>query len=256
MSGQPRRHSRSVHFAQNDTHILEGTPSPTLSSSTLSSPELSSPLGLPHLNLPNSPIPYVYQAWSPASPSTSQLHPSPPRPNAKVMSLDLDSHLQIPPTNQLPCFTFDLTRDPQGMGIKPALTKAVLDQPAVQPPVAKMPITIVSEAYQWVVEVRPGLPANADERPREYVTVKDVLYGIYNDLQGRLNEVDQQKMSLSVLEKAGLACQLRRARIKQLEKRDESAGLKRVDLLYKSHRFKGLAVDPRNGNWVLHVEEM
>ncbi|KAJ2922963.1 hypothetical protein H1R20_g14144, partial [Candolleomyces eurysporus] len=256
MSGQPRRHSKSVHFAQNDTHIHEGTPSPTLTSSTLSSPELCSPLPLPHLTLPNSPVSPVGQSWSPASPSTALfLHPSPTRPNAKLMSLDLDPYLKVPPTNQLPHFTFDLTRDPQGMGIRPALPKAVLDQPAVQPPVAKMSITITSEAFQWVVEIKPGLPDD-NERPKEYVTVKDVLYGIYKDLQSKLNEVDQEKMSRSVLEKAGLACQLRRERIKLLEKRNESAGLKRVDLLYKSHRFKGLAVDRRNGNWVLDVEDM
>ena len=138
------------------------------------------------------------------------------------MTLDLDKYLQVPPLNQLPFFDFDLTRNPQGMGIKPALTKAVLDKPAVQPPVAKMPITIKAEAFQWVVDIKPGLPSDANEEPKEYVTVKDVLCGLYQDLQRRLNELDQQKMDDPVRERAGLACQRRRERMKKLEKRPRS----------------------------------
>jgi hypothetical protein len=172
------------------------------------------------------------------------------------MPLDIDEYLQVPPTNQLPRFTFDVTRDPQGMAINPPIPQAVLDKTAVEPPLAKMSVTIMSEAFQWTVDIKPGLPANENEKPKEYVTVKDVIYGLYKDLQTRLDDVDQQKMAPAVLEKATLACQLRRERLKQLEKRDVPAGLKRVDLLAKNHRFKGLQLDPRNGNWVLRVEEM
>ncbi|KAJ2915763.1 hypothetical protein MD484_g4642, partial [Candolleomyces efflorescens] len=251
-----RRDSRTVHFAPTDTHIDGTTPSPTLTSSTLSSPELSSPLPLPHLTLPGSPQSCAFQPWSPVSPTNASfIRTSPPRP-AQPMPLDIDEYLRVPPTNQLPHFTFDLTRDPQGMAIKPPIPQVVLDRAAVEPPVAKMSVTIMAEAFQWTVDIKPGPPTNANEKPKEYVTVKDVIFGLYKNLQNMLDDYDQQKMAPAVLEKAKFACQCRRERIKQVEKRDESAGLKRVDLLGKDHRFKGLQIDPRNGNWILRVEEM
>jgi hypothetical protein len=201
--------------------------------------------------------PLTSQSWSPASP-TDTLAPNSSTncPKVEQLPLDIDEYLEIPYSNQLPYFTYDLTRDPQVMAIKPSLPKSVLERPAVQPPVESMSITVRSEAFQWVICIKPGLPSKANEKPKRYVTVKDVLDGIYRDLQTRVKGVDQEKMAAPTLEKAMSACRYRRERLDLLEKRVEPPGLKRVDLLYKNHRFKGLSFDPRTGQWVLRVQEM
>ncbi|TEB26036.1 hypothetical protein FA13DRAFT_1583624, partial [Coprinellus micaceus] len=217
-----------------------GTPSPTLTSSTIESPELASPIALPPFTFP----------FSPASPCGFDRG-----------SLVLDQCLQVPPTHQLPLFSYDMMRDPRGRyAIVPSLPEAMLHKPAVTPPQGKLTI-LVKSGLRWDIEIRPALPAadSSGARPQRplYVTVGDTLCAIYDDLQKGLRPED-----LAVLppeHQAGVEVAFRRRRDRMKSKKekwdDATESKRRIDLLGISHRFVGLVYSPEDEKWVLRFED-
>ena len=86
--------------------------------------------------------------------------------------------------------------------------------------------------------------------------MKDVLYGIYDDLQTQVSPGDYQAIVAAVKEKVALAYQRRCQRLRTREKKDESGeGIKRIDFLYDAYRFRGIVLDAMVGMWQLEVDE-
>lgn len=221
-----RRTIRSVRFAEVDEAIPDvDTPSPTLSSSPLSSPGLETPS--------SSPIDPLF------SPTSSHYLPCIPLPLQADPLVDgfLTIHqiLALPLTGTLP-FKFDVTRDPARtleFDSSSILTPAVLAEPATTPPLDVMVLNC--EDFPWQFVIRP-------QNSKEFVTVSDVLSGIYASLRIPVNYGDFYGLSE---EKQSMITQTffhrydRHGETEAKEK-EKAKGVKRADFLVGRNAFAGL----------------
>lgn len=221
-----RRTIRSVRFAEEDEAIPDvDTPSPTLSSSPLSSPGPETPS--------SSPINPLF------APTSSQYLPCIPLPLHVDPLVDgfLTIHqiLGLPLTGTLP-FKFDVTRDPActlEFDSSSILTPAVLAEPATTPPLDRM--VLQCDEFPWQLVICP-------QNSKEFVTVSDVLSGIYSSLRIPVNSGDYNGLSE---EKQRMITQTffhRYDRHGETEARgkEKAKGVKRVDFLIRRNFFTGI----------------
>ncbi|KAF5339137.1 hypothetical protein D9611_011137 [Ephemerocybe angulata] len=262
---------RGVRFCHEDTIIptvlgqaprSTPTPSPTLSTSTLESPPLSSPLSLSPHRLPLT-VGVANNGDATASPTSCARLPSPTSPTSPngagfglgggAPCIALDPALQVPGATKLPPFVWDMMRDPQGPhAIVPVLPRATLERPAVTPPLEQMTIAVMP-----LSDVHPPWPVAITPSSSPYVTVRDVLQGLFVDLQIGLAP-ENWRVAGEAQARIRLAAERRveRMRKKGDERRDRPEhGRKRLDLLLERYRFGGLLYNPKLQMWELKLEE-
>lgn len=221
------RHTvRCVRFAEVDEAIPDfDTPSPTLSSSPSSSPGLETPS--------SSPIDPLF------APTSSQYLPCIPLPLQSDPLLDglLTIHpiLGLPLTGTLP-FKFDVTRDPActlEFDASSILTPAVLAEAATMPPLHMMVLNC--EDFPWQLVIRP-------QNSKEFVTVSDVLSGIYASLRIPVNSGDFNGLSKEQQRMITQTFFHRYDRLGETEagEKEKVKGVKRVDFLVGRNSFAGL----------------
>ncbi|TFK23773.1 hypothetical protein FA15DRAFT_445572 [Coprinopsis marcescibilis] len=219
--------SRSrVSFGRNDVLIhsgSEGTPSPQMSDSTFESPELASPPTLPNLSL------------SCGSPLTSP-------------TFKLDDILKVSSPSQLRLFNYDLSRNPDTDPFTPkgSMTAEMLNRRATTPAVPSILVLVNTGSFQWITEIM------ASQRDKG-VTVKDVIWGLYQDFRKPFNPA---KLSPEQLALANISLASRTKRLAEKEGLQGTPTLSRIDILGKGHKFAGLAFVPKRGHWELFFEEV
>ncbi|EAU89736.1 hypothetical protein CC1G_07461 [Coprinopsis cinerea okayama7 len=223
---------RRVTFREDDEVYSIGTPSPSLSGSTLSSPELNSPLHL-DTQLPPSTSP-LFGQFPGSSPVVS-------------VAPQLETSLSVPKPGRLRPFNYDLWRNPDNDPFTPgkSVTRELLERPAVLPPVDSMTIVIRSYIMPLSFDIRPH------GHKRGYLTVGDVLWGLYRSLK---KPIDLSAIQPQVRQQVLLDFQNRARTLKQKEG-SQYEEPSRIDLLAKCHLFSGLSLDAKTGNWELVVEE-
>ncbi|KXN84614.1 hypothetical protein AN958_12295 [Leucoagaricus sp. SymC.cos] len=222
--------NRRVRFA------LEGYPSPVSTSSTLSSPGPRTPQQL------TQPLVHVYQ---PSLTSTSSPFISSISPNQSALAIPCDIHDVLGNAT----FDFDVSLDPAS---NPALRdnlflQRVRNEPATVPPVPSL--TLVSRDLPWeVIITSSSVP---------FVTISDVLGGLYRALRIPVREEEFSRESAEKQNAISTAYYQRFERHvsdRQLREQEKQKGVKRIDFLAGSHRFKGLSKTERPNVWIIKLK--
>ncbi|KAJ7755616.1 hypothetical protein DFH07DRAFT_821177 [Mycena maculata] len=150
---------------------------------------------------------------------------------------------------------FDVSYDPAyTVSASPVLSPRVLAEPATTP---HLPcVTIMSDLFPWRISIYPS-----SSKPGAYVTVADVLNGIYRGLrqQVRRDELDTLPVPqpfVTAVRKAFHSRCSRVARAGDPVAADSEArkGIRRMDFLLGNHMFAGLLPTSENPDvWKLVV---
>jgi hypothetical protein len=225
MPGEPK----SVRFAdETDTYSYPSTPSPTYSTSTL--PSSTGPI------TPPPPRPYSYVPL-PAVGKAVPVDRAIPVDMAKTVAVRIHDVLAL---SRKPKITFDVSFDPSTTLLSSlALTPRVLAEAATTPPLASL--TILSTFLPWNLNIRP-----ASQKPGAFVTVADVLRGLYRSL--RLPVTPAEFDHIPTVADRQLVSDAYEHRCERMNRKDpvgaseeRSKGVKRVDFLMRNHRFLGLS---------------
>jgi hypothetical protein len=216
---------KTVRFAEeNDTYSYPPTPSPTSSESTL--PSSSGPLTPPPLNHALSPYSYT------SLPGEGRAIPV---DVAKSVAVRIHDVLAL---SRQPKIAFDVSYDPSTT-ILASLTPRVLAAAATTPPLPSL--TILSTFLPWNINIRP-----ASQKPGAFVTVADVLTGLYRGLRLPVTPVEFDHIpTIADKERVNRAYEHRYERINRNDTvgayEERRKGVKRVDFLMGNHRFLGLS---------------
>lgn len=226
LTAMTRDPNRRVRFA------LDGYPSPVSTSSTLSSPGPRTPQQL------HQPLAHVH---SPSSTSSFSISP-----NGLALSISSNIHgaLDIPP------FNFDVSLDPVA---NPAMRdnlhlQRIRNDPATDPP--EPSITLVSRHLPWEIVISAS--------SKSYVTISDVLYGLYRALRLPVSQVEYDRETPEKQKEVARAYYNRFERHVSnplLMEQEKAKGVKRVDFLTGAHRFKGLSKTERPNVWRLRLKQ-
>ena len=132
----------------------------------------------------------------------------------------------------------------------PSLSPTVLAESATNPPLPTL--TIVHPYLPWPITITPS-----SGKPGAFITVSDVLRGIYHSL--RLNVTPAEFKNLPSTEAQHRVNEAYRRRYKRITDarvyaEEKGKGLKRVDFLVDKHRFMGLVSTQRGPTvWELSV---
>jgi len=150
---------------------------------------------------------------------------------------------------------FDVSYDPAyTVSASPVLSSRVLAEPATTP--ALPCVTIVSELFPWRISIYPS-----SSKPGAFVTVADVLNGIYRGLRQQVRKEELENISVpkpfiaSVRQAFYSRCS-RLARTVDPAAADSEArkGIRRIDFLLGNHMFAGLLPTSENPDvWKLAV---
>ncbi|KAF9447306.1 hypothetical protein P691DRAFT_802630 [Macrolepiota fuliginosa MF-IS2] len=223
-----RDSNRRVRF------VLDGRSSPISTSSTLSSspgpqtpPQLSQHLAVD-----------IYQP-----PSSIPSLPISPNQLALAIKSSIHEYLEMPP------FNFDVSVDP---GTNPAMRnsphlQSVSDSPATS---SHLPsFTLVSQYLPWEIVILPS--------SKSYVTVSDVLYGLYRGLRLPVSHDEYAYETEDKKDKISFAYHRRLERYASnpgLMEQEMQKGVKRVDYLTGVHRFGGISETGRPGVFKLRLK--
>ncbi|KAJ7638517.1 hypothetical protein FB45DRAFT_903109 [Roridomyces roridus] len=186
--------------------------------------------------------------FSPPSSAAPQYYPSPYTPSGSPMTPPPFNHSRslyacspLPPLNghihnllssrSGPALGFDVSSDPAHT-LSSLLSPPVLAEPATTPCLPC--VTIVSDLFPWRISIYPS-----SSKPGAYVTVADVLCGIYRELRQQVPADDHDLVSAPqhILDAASRSFYARC-------KRDASQrprGLRRIDFLQGRRAFSGLS---------------
>lgn len=143
-----------------------------------------------------------------------------------------------------PPIIFDLSLDiPQ---LKGQIPIHVLNEPATQPPLASL--ILISPRLPWQLEVAP-------QGSRSFLTVADVLHGLYTGLRIAVSKEEYERQGEGSQRKISLAYYNRWERIANPNDREKERmkGVKRIDFLMGKNLFKGLSRAPNSPHiWTLH----
>ncbi|KAJ7507439.1 hypothetical protein B0H11DRAFT_1705347 [Mycena galericulata] len=147
---------------------------------------------------------------------------------------------------------FNVSYDPAYAS--PSLSPRVLAEPATSPPLPC--VTILSDLFPWRISIYPS-----SSKPGAYVTVADVLHGLYRGLRHRVRKEELETISVpkpfiaSVRQAFHNRCS-RLARTVDPAAADSEArkGIRRIDFLLGNHMFTGLLPTSENPDvWKLAV---
>lgn len=137
---------------------------------------------------------------------------------------------------RLPRFNFDLSLDPAStLASFSALTPNVRAEPATSPPLSS--VVILSEFLPWKLTINASSPG-----PNSFVTVWDVIEGLYRALRLRVRTAELSKAPAKHQPFISRAFERRwsRQRDPVLAREEQMKGIKRIDFLMENHRFIGL----------------
>lgn len=223
---------KRVRFAR--TNDVYSPPTPALSFSGLSPASTAAPLTPPNAyqSLPG-PSPYIVSFSNKQAPSKSparvRIHPY----------LELSS---------VPAINYDVMDHPSSVldHHHHRISSRVFTEPASTPPLRKL--SIMSEHLPWTISVSASNGS--------YVTVGDVLDGVYRALQKNITPADYNSLSSHDGRRATRAYEqrYRRHRSNQAYELEKRGGMKRVDLLMGRTKFWGLAMTSHGSDmWHLSV---
>ncbi|KAJ7122760.1 hypothetical protein C8R44DRAFT_621220 [Mycena epipterygia] len=144
---------------------------------------------------------------------------------------------------------FDVSNDP---AYTVSLSPRVLAEPATTPCLPC--VTIISDLFPWRISIHPS-----SSKPGAFVTVADVLHGLYRDFSRRLRREELESISvpfMTSLRQAFYSRCSRLARAVDPAAADSEArkGIGRIDFLLGSHIFSGLLPTSENPDvWKLSV---
>ncbi|KAJ7499241.1 hypothetical protein FB451DRAFT_1204772 [Mycena latifolia] len=206
----------------------------------------------PYVGSSNGASPYPSPTYT-----MSSLSASPPlmTPPPFSHSRSLYACAPLPPLNGMPgsihdvlsgargrhMLAFDVSYDPAyTVSASSGLSPRVLAEPATTPPLPC--VTISCDLFPWRVAIYPS-----SSKPGAYVTVADVLNGIYRDLRHRLRKEELATMSASQPFMASVhqtfyhRCNmLARAVDPAAADSEARKGIRRIDFLLGKHTFCGL----------------
>ncbi|KAJ7179435.1 hypothetical protein C8R46DRAFT_1073763 [Mycena filopes] len=198
-------------------------------------PAGSPPRAFPYAGTPTS----SYSPTYPHSSSSTSPWPNTPSPLhharplyafAPLPSLHAELHPALAASRHM--MTLDVSYDPAYAALSPR----VLAEPATSP---GLPCITIVFPY-W--ETQPINPSSS--KCAAYVTVSDVLNGIYRDLRGPARAEDFHAMSAATPAHIPYAHEAFRARLARMEpsaaRSEARKGMRRIDLLLGKSRFGGL----------------
>ncbi|KIK00417.1 hypothetical protein K443DRAFT_679215 [Laccaria amethystina LaAM-08-1] len=161
------------------------------------------------------PIPRSPYAWSPLPSIRTTIHPVLGVSNRPSLMYDMSRHIS----------TLRLSH--------PSLSPRLLAEPATQPPMHSL--TIVCPHLPW--------PINVKARKRNgYITVADVMDGLYHALRPNATEAEFRSLSHDLRHQVNKAYQQRYRRASLMDYAHEKAqGVRRVDFLGGRNTFMGLS---------------
>ncbi|KIJ29188.1 hypothetical protein M422DRAFT_137610, partial [Sphaerobolus stellatus SS14] len=120
--------------------------------------------------------------------------------------------------------------------------------PATNPPSSYL--TIACEEFPWVIDIRPSSSSSSP-----YVTVGDVLDGVYRGLRHHVSTAEWENASPNTQDRVRESYHRRCKRTQTHRDREVESknGLRRIDWLGKSTMFMGLMPGRRVGQWIMHV---
>jgi hypothetical protein len=148
--------------------------------------------------------------------------------------------------------TLDVSYDPAyTVSASPVLSPRVLAEPAIT---AHLPyFTIVCDALPWHISIRPS-----SSKPGAYITVADVLNGIYRDLRRpvRTEELEVMALPPHFISSVRQAFYTRCSRLAQVDpaaaNSETRKGIRRIDFLLGNSLFAGLVPTKDSpDNWQL-----
>jgi hypothetical protein len=227
--------AKRVHFA--DTNTVFKSPSPHDSDATLSDvSELSTPPPEPVSSPAHGPqlIPWFFH-----------VSPPPQKPAADEMQIHCAlayAFIQ----GRLLSANFDLTF-PYAEQICLHLQAHELLEAATQPPLPQLSIKC-PELFPWTITVESSVPGSN-------VTVEDVFRTMYRELRPSVSPEEYEGLALARRPAVNKAYHERCQRITdpQLQDREQSRGIRKVDFLQDMIIFKGLSLHPDRNHWELHV---
>lgn len=225
---------KRVRFSKKRTeYTIPANPSPSYSSSSL--PSSNGPVTPPSYQVP---LPGHYAPASYAPPPKAK--PIVQTPRAHSLLAYSGSH--HPPLN------FDVTLPISALTARyRPLPTPLLSEPAISPAVPSL--VIATHLLPWSITI---YSSNG-----YYVTVRDVLEGIYRALRKNVthneyHSIPSHKEQLRVNE----AYERRYSRIRDhyASREEKQGGVKRVDFLRGRTRFMGIAPSSRAGIWELRLD--
>ncbi|KAK0203314.1 hypothetical protein DFS33DRAFT_784674 [Desarmillaria ectypa] len=214
---------KHVRFALDKTYKVPPTPSPAKTSSTL-------PSSSRHESRLPGPTPYTL-----------------PRPKVQVLP---QAHSLLTVAKP-PAINYDLINHPSTITTSYSTLSSrpnSLSESAISPPVSHL--TLTSPHLPWRISVRPLLNGT-------YVTVSDVLHGMYNGLRENISPAEFHGLpSKTEVRRVTEAYEQRYRRIKSRSGsyEEKKAGVKRVDFFMGRTRFAGLSPSTKGHDvWVMNI---
>ncbi|THV03715.1 hypothetical protein K435DRAFT_774830 [Dendrothele bispora CBS 962.96] len=146
-----------------------------------------------------------------------------------------------------PIFEFDVSLPPATMTSHFHLSHRAMYEPAIEPPVTRLTLTIPS--ISWPITVRPS--ANS-----AFITVADVFDGIYRSLRVQVTQEEYRSIrSPSDLKRVNRAYEHRYGSIRDsyAAYKERQTGVRRVDFLVRHTRFRGISFSESRGGFTLHL---
>ncbi|EGO04024.1 hypothetical protein SERLA73DRAFT_27426, partial [Serpula lacrymans var. lacrymans S7.3] len=129
------------------------------------------------------------------------------------------------------------------------LSSQVLAEPATSPPLQSL--TLLNQSLPWELTIRPTSSVTP------FVTVQDVLHGVYRFLRLSVNSAEYSMLpSKDHQMRVNLAYHARcnRSPSKDIYDEESKKGVKRVDFLMGQNKLMGLSSTKRGPDvWVLNV---
>ncbi|KAI0628662.1 hypothetical protein C8Q77DRAFT_1147476 [Trametes polyzona] len=232
------------------------TPSPassTTSESWASSPGPSTPPPLFPMHSPPRVARYnEYSTWQgmPQSPSSPHSYQAFSPAHAEVAQID--PLLEVLPSPALPPLLWDISTHPENMRLGSAhslTTQRLMQSDTVRCAArssvknSRLPLHKVVLIFPGVpleVEIMPSADARWSDRPLPYVTVGDLLYGLYRSLRTSVQQDEYERLSVSEREALRRAFDARLRRDPQHHTQNLEHGIRRIDYLGERRRFLGI----------------
>ena len=131
------------------------------------------------------------------------------------------------------------------------MTPYDLDQPASNPEITRL-LIVCDTIPQWKLDLHVTsaglLPARRERPAIPFITVGDVLHGLYVHLHTPVTHEEWGQLSSSQETDVSRAYTKRYKAYPPLQQQQQREGVKRVDFLLRNHYFKGLVwASPENG---------
>ncbi|TFK70733.1 hypothetical protein BDN72DRAFT_856702 [Pluteus cervinus] len=215
------------------------------------------PMSLYAPPLPPSPpyAPYTHTVYPGTAPPAPGIRSVPVVVAAAAPTPQLPRLNPLIEASKLPILDFDVKYHPSTIITSPNLRSGSgsfyprFDEPATTPPVPYMKLVSPYLGSKWAIRIQAS--------PGRFVTVNDVLYAIYKDVNLAIAKADIDVLSLRDQEKVVKAYGKRCNSIKdpKAASRERASGVRRVDFLNGRTSFVGLSPSEYGPTvWSLHLK--